>query len=141
MRPITSGMGSAPQRLEKMLAKPLSAAIGSISSTHLRNSTDLIKRIRHMDLTGKKMASFDVKSLFTNVPVDGAMEAVRKVVESVSDSDLPIKKTDYVKLVSLCAKYGCFAFGEKEYVQHRGLAMGSPPQCYYGFPLHGTTRK
>ncbi|XP_045137175.1 uncharacterized protein LOC123519735 [Portunus trituberculatus] len=100
--------------------------MGTISSAHLRNSTDLIERIRHVDLAGKKMASFDVKALFTNVPVVGAMKAVQKVIESVSESELPVNKTDYIKLVSLCVKFGCFTFGEEEFVQHRGLAMGSP---------------
>ncbi|XP_045107741.1 uncharacterized protein LOC123502642 [Portunus trituberculatus] len=132
MRPITSGIGSAPHRLAKVLAKPLSVAMGTISSAHLRNSTDLIERIRHVDLAGKKMASFDVKALFTNVPVVGAMKAVQKVIESVSESELPVNKTDYIKLVSLCVKFGCFTFGEEEFVQHRGLAMGSP-KCSYGF--------
>ncbi|XP_045108045.1 uncharacterized protein LOC123502840 [Portunus trituberculatus] len=72
------------------------------------------------------MASFDVKALFTNVPVVGAMKAVQKVIESVSESELPVNKTDYIKLVSLCVKFGCFTFDDEEFVQHRGLAMGSP---------------
>ncbi|XP_076035370.1 uncharacterized protein LOC143021647 [Oratosquilla oratoria] len=78
MRPITSGIGSAPHRLAKHLAKPLSAAIGIISNAHLHNSTDLINRFKHFDLNKKKMASYDVKALFTNVEIEGAMEVVRR---------------------------------------------------------------
>ena len=36
MRPITSGIGSAPHRLAKSLAKPLSNALGTISNTHIK---------------------------------------------------------------------------------------------------------
>ena len=35
MHPITSGIGIAPHRLAKVLAKPLSAALGVISGAHL----------------------------------------------------------------------------------------------------------
>ncbi|XP_076038446.1 uncharacterized protein LOC143023731 [Oratosquilla oratoria] len=84
MRPITSGKGSAPHRLAKHLAKPLSAAIGTISSAHLQNSTDLINRLKHLDLNKKKMASYDVKALFTNVEIEGAMKAVAKVLNQVT---------------------------------------------------------
>ncbi|XP_076065238.1 uncharacterized protein LOC143039251 [Oratosquilla oratoria] len=45
MRPITSGIGSAPHKLAKRLAKPLSGTLGSISDAHLRNSSDLIRRL------------------------------------------------------------------------------------------------
>ena len=122
MRPITSG--SAPHRLGKQLAKPLSGLLGSISSAHLKNSTDPIARFKTVDLKGKKLASYDVKTLFTNVRVDGAMEAVRRALNSISDDALPLDKSDYVKLVSLCVNFGAFEFEGKEYVQHRGLAMG-----------------
>ena len=77
MRPINSGIGSAPHRLAIIVAKPLSAALGTISDSHLRNSSDLIHRLKLINFE-EKMASFDVKSLFTNVPVEGAMNVVRK---------------------------------------------------------------
>ncbi|XP_076061606.1 uncharacterized protein LOC143037352 [Oratosquilla oratoria] len=43
MRPITNEIGSAPHKLAKILAKPLTLALGTISDTHIRNSTDLIQ--------------------------------------------------------------------------------------------------
>ncbi|XP_076037629.1 uncharacterized protein LOC143023045 [Oratosquilla oratoria] len=84
MRPITSGIGSAPHRLAKRLAKPLSNALGSISQAHLKNSTDLINRLNNVDFKGKEMASFDVKALFTSVPKEGAMEAVKEAVDKIT---------------------------------------------------------
>lgn len=126
MRPITSGIGSAPHRLAKRLAKPLSCALGSISNAHLKNSTDLIGRMKNVDLKNKKLASFDVKALFTNVPVDGALRAVEKAINNINDEDLPVPRCDYMKLVSMCIRFGAFVFNDQEYKQHRGLAMGSP---------------
>ena len=99
-------------------AKPLSGLLGSISSAHLKNSTDLIARLKTMDLKGKKLASYHVKSLFTNVPVDGTMKAVRRALNSVIDDALPLDKSDYVRLVSLCVNFGPFEFEGEEYVTH-----------------------
>ena len=127
LRPITSGIGSAPHKLAKTLAKPLTKALGSVSGTHIKNTAEMmikIKEVTHVD--GKKIASFDVKSLFTNVPVDEAIQAIKKVIEKTNDNDLPLPKDDYLNLVELCMKFGCFTYNGEEYFQHSGLAMGSP---------------
>ena len=125
MRPITSGVGSVSHRLAKCLAKPLSGKLGTVSDAHLKNSSDLIMKLKKINFADKKLASFDVKALFTNVPVGGAMSVVKRVVSNISDSDLPVNKKDYVKLVSMCVNFGSFIFNEQEYKQIRGLAMGS----------------
>ena len=126
MRPITSGIGSAPHRLAKCLAKPLSSTLGSISGAHLRNSTDLIERFKTLNFKGKKLASFDVTALFTNVCVDNALEAAKRVIANISENVLPVPRTDYIRLISLCVKFGSFKFNGSEYRQIKGLAMGSP---------------
>ena len=126
LRPITSGIGSAPHRLAKLLAKPLSKNLGAISDAHLRNSDDLIERLKNADLTDKYLASFDVKSLFTNVPVDDALRIIKSVIDRIDSDQLPLAKSDYFNLVSMCMKFGGFVFDSDEYTQHSGLAMGSP---------------
>ena len=120
------GGKSAPHRLAKILAKPLSNRLGSISSAHLKNSGDLINRFKDMDVKGKKMVSFDVRALFTNVPVDGAMAAASRTLTNASDEDLPVLKEDLLKLVSLRVSFNGFTFEDNEYQQINGLAMGSP---------------
>lgn len=50
---------------------------------------------------GKKRVSFNMKALFTNVPVKGALEAEKKVLEKYEYSDLPESKVDYWKFVSV----------------------------------------
>lgn len=34
----------------------------------------------------------------------------------MSDRDIPVKETDYIKLVSLNVNFGCFTFDSQEYV-------------------------
>ena len=63
MRRITPGIVSVPHELAKVLARPLSASLGTINDAHLRNTDDLMEHIRDVDMTAKCLASFDVKSL------------------------------------------------------------------------------
>ena len=126
MRPITSGIGSAPHRLAKTLAKPLTKALGSISAAHLRNSGDLLERLKELSFRNKKLASFDVKALFTNVPIEGAIKAIEKALAGIPNDSLPLPRKDYLALVKLCLKFNPFTFNDEEYAQRDGLAMGSP---------------
>ena len=72
------------------------------------------------------LRTFLHRDLFTNAPVQGALEAIEKVVASMDEDLLPLPKKVYVKLVALCMKFGCFPFNGEEYLQKSGLAMGSP---------------
>ncbi|XP_076041943.1 uncharacterized protein LOC143025816 [Oratosquilla oratoria] len=126
MRPITSGIGSTPHRLEKCLAKPISNTIGSISGAHLSNSSDLIRRLENLNVNDKKLASFDVTTSFTIVSINDALKAVKKVTTGIDDYIIPVPRSDYLKLVSMCVRFGYFMFNNKEFRQIRGLVMGSP---------------
>ena len=126
MRLITSGIGSAPHRLAKLLAKPLSKALGSISEAHLQNSGDLLERLKDVNFRNKRLASFDVKALFTNVPTEGAEKAIEKALSGIPENYLPLPKGDYFSLIKLCLSFSPFIFNGQEYAQIEGLAMGSP---------------
>ena len=91
LRPIISGIGSVVHQLAKVLARPLSRLLGKTSGEHLRNSNDLLERLGRIGFRNKVLASFDVKSLFTNVPCDGAMQALDEVLDPVN-SQLPLPR-------------------------------------------------
>lgn len=62
-----------------------------ISDAYLCNSAELTERLKLVNFTSKRMARFDVKALFTNIPVEGVMDGVRKALTNISESDLPIE--------------------------------------------------
>ena len=71
------------------------------------------------------MVSFDVSSLFTNVPLQDVLDfLVQKNREGLFQSDVPIDV--FVKLIELCVNNNYFAFSNKFYKQTFGVAMGSP---------------
>ena len=125
LRPIISGIGSVVHQLAKVLARPLSRLLGKTSGAHLRNSNDLLERLGRIGFRNIVLASFDVKSLFTNVPCDGAMQALDEVLDPVN-SQLPLPRADFITAVSMCVRFGSLEFNGKEFRQHHGLAMGSP---------------
>lgn len=71
----------------------------------------------------KKLASFDVKSLFT---IDGAIEAAKRALVRTDEGELPLLIDDYITLIRLCVEYGPFDFQGREYEQIQGLELGSP---------------
>jgi hypothetical protein len=125
LRPIISGIGSSPHRLAGFLANLLSPLLGSFSNSHLKHSSDLIDRLKSFNPAGHKLISFDVESLFTNVPLDVVLDFLqRKLLNSNHDFPLPIDVI--LDGIRLCVSNNCFVFNGNFYKQIFGIAMGSP---------------
>ena len=77
---------------------------------------------------GEVMVSYDVKSLFTSVPIDEAYAAIEKIVRA----DDGVKKRtgeeadEILKLLKQCRMMTNFRFRNKHYPLADGLPMGSP---------------
>ena len=125
VRPIISGIGSAPHKIARKLAKTLSPLLGKISTSHLKNSGDLINRIRDLNMENKLMASLDVTSLYTNIPVKKCLDSLNTYLnETNTKLDLP---TDtIIKLCTLVTNQCFFESQGTTYKQKFGLPMGSP---------------
>ncbi len=72
------------------------------------------------------MASLDVQSLFTNVPVNEAIDITVSQVFKDSDIVSGFKEMDLKSLLKLAAKDIVFVFNGKYYKQIDEVAMGSP---------------
>ena len=58
--------------------------------------------------------------------MESALKVLKDVVDRIDPSQLPLVKSDYLKLLTLCMRFGGFTFNSQEYIQRSGLAMGSP---------------
>ncbi|VDP81307.1 unnamed protein product [Schistosoma mattheei] len=74
------------------------------------------------------MASFDVSSLFTNVPVNRALDIIYDYLESDSDLNLrcPLDPFEVIKCLKLRLQSTLFIFRGNLYKQKEGITMGSP---------------
>ena len=95
----------------------------------MKNSTDFAQRISQLSLRESDiMASFDIVSLFTRIPVDEALQVIRELLlrdETLTDRTT-IPTPDLCHLIELCLKSTYFKFGDSYYEQTEGAAMGSP---------------
>ena len=125
MRPIVSFCGSPTYQLSKHLTnilKPLTD-----KSRHKLQSTDnfidAIKTIQIPD--DHKLVSFDVKSLFTSIPLQLALDCTKTAINK-SHYQPPLPTDDLMDLLHLCLTSTYFQYNGKHYKQLDGTAMGSP---------------
>ena len=75
---------------------------------------------------GYKMVSFDVVSLFTNVPLDETIDIIIKRIYDKKEINTDIPKKEMRELLYLCTKNAHFTLNNKTYLQVDGVAMDSP---------------
>jgi len=68
------------------------------------------------------IVSYDVKSLFTNIPVK---ETIDHILTIVPEEDLPFSKAVLKSLLLLACTKILFSFDQKLYTQEEGMCMGS----------------
>ena len=72
------------------------------------------------------MVSFDVKSLFTSVPLDYTIDIIMKRTFEDHEITTIFTKSEIKKLLTLCTKNVHFPFKNEIYIQLDGVAMSSP---------------
>ena len=69
--------------------------------------------------------SFDVKSLFTSIPLQLALQCTETAIQQ-STIELLLPTADIMDLLNLCLTLTHFQYNGKHYKQLHGTAMGSP---------------
>ena len=69
--------------------------------------------------------SFDVKSLFTSIPRQLALDCTQNAVKN-SNVELPLRKTDILDLLNLCLTSTYFQYIGKHYKKLHGTGIGTP---------------
>ena len=100
LRPIVSFSSSPTYELSKNLARILKP-LTEQSSHRLINSREFVTKINNVILgEDHELVSFDVKSLFTSIPLELAIESVKEALANYSD-ELPIPKEGVIDLLTL----------------------------------------
>ena len=107
------------------------------SPHHVQNNQEFLKQLEDIKMGPDDIIiSYDVKALFTSVPIKPALKIIQKLLEE--DQTLPQRTTMTVNnitcLLEFCLTSTYFTFQEKFYEQVEGAAMGSPisPSLYGG---------
>lgn len=123
-----SAVGSATYDLAKFVSKILTP-YQKDSPSLIVNTSHFIDQVKNTVVDeNERLVSFDVKSLFTSVPVQTALDAIRETL----DADVTFSETHnisvdtIVRLLRVCLDHTHFQFGDQHYELSDGLAMGSP---------------
>ena len=128
LRPIVSSIGAARYETARELAKILKPLVGK-SIYHVHNTQDFIQQIKDIKLQEDQcMVSFDVKALFTSVPIKPAINTIKKLLEEDPQlhkrTSLSVKIT--TRLLEYCLTSTYLIFQGRFYEQQEGAAIGSP---------------
>ena len=128
-RPILSAIGTYNYKIAKFLV-PILQPFTSGPYT-VKDSFSFVKEITsfHTD-SDCVMASFDVSSLFTNVPLNECVniccDLLFKDSDLISFNECKFTREQFHKLLNLAVKDNHFIFNGQLYEQIDGVAMGSP---------------
>ncbi|KFD50757.1 hypothetical protein M513_08413 [Trichuris suis] len=95
----------------------------------MKNNREFCAEIKMITLsTSDILVSYDVKGLFTSIPMDITLNALENVLDkdSTLSQRTSLKPFHVKKLVSFCMKEAnYFRFGEQCFIQNSGSPMGS----------------
>ena len=125
MRPIVSFCGSPTYQLSKYLTTILQPLTDK-SRRKLQSTENFIDAIKTVQIRDDyKLVSFDVKSLFTSIPLQLALHCTETAIQQ-STVKLPLPTEDIMDLLNICLTSTYFQYNGKHYKQLHGTAMGSP---------------
>ena len=128
-RPILSAIGTFNYKIAKFLVPILQPL--TLRSYTVKDSFSFVKEITSLHIDSDcVMASFDVNSLFTNVPlsecVDLCCDLLFKDTDLVSYNECKFTREQFRKLLNFAVNDNHFIFNNQLYDQIDGVAMGSP---------------
>ena len=124
LRPILAAYNLPSYRLAKFLV-PMLSHLTSNNYT-INNSAEFANYIIQQD-PNHFFVSYDVQSLFTNVPVQETISIILdKLYETEDSMYCGFNRADFHSLLNLAVNDIYFIFNKQLYKQKDGMAMGSP---------------
>ena len=125
LRPVLSMPGSPYFNVAEKVSEWLSIIPESKNQCNSKKISDQLRDLKLEE--DEILISFDVVSLYTNVPVAEAMQEAADRLCSGEFETPPISKETFMKLLKMSSTNVVMATHDGYYVQKDGLAMGSPP--------------
>jgi len=125
VRPVLSMPGSAYHPIAEQVAEWLE----TVPECKINSSTKSISdKLKHIELAeDEELVSFDVSSLYTNVPVIESINVCAELLFRDSMKKPPVDKSTFIQLAKIASCDVIMSTHNGFYRQSDGLAMGSPP--------------
>ena len=128
LRPIVASRGGPTYNTAKHLTKILQPLVGN-TPHHVSNSDQFVQHIQNLNLRPSDiMVSFDVVSLFTNVPTgEACLIAKERLTNDPTLCERTALSPDQIHdLLLTCVSSSSFRWRDKFFEQSTGTSMGSP---------------
>ena len=126
MRPVLSMPGSAYHKVAVKVAEWLSVVPECRINASTKSISDSLKEIVLEE--DEEVISFDVKSLYTNVPVKEAIQVCTELLYNMPEEKRPpVDRETFATLTEIASCNVIMLTHDGYYKQKDGLAMGSPP--------------
>jgi len=126
LKPIISVVQTYNYKLAKYLDEILKPKVDQ--TYMLKDTFDFVNRVAEIDHgVDRYMVSFDVESLFTNIPTVETIEIILKLVYTKNTKYFhDLRKNELRELLLIRTTQSHFKFNKSYYEQIDGVAMGSP---------------
>ena len=131
-RPIISASGSMTENIGLFVENFL-REIANQHSTYLQDTPDFLRQIEALNKKEKLppnaiLVTVDVTALYTNIPQNEGLDAVKEALEENSNDDI---NKFIIKMLEIVLKHNIFEFNKELFIQLIGTAMGSRPAPSY----------
>lgn len=128
MRPIVSSIDAPPYKIAKEVVAEL-RMLPPPPGLFVKNTYDFVDRLKDIILQEDEiLVSFDVESLYPNVPIPEALQILNNWLGSC---DIPDEKADILfRATKFCMEQNEFQFNNEFFKQTFGANMGNPLSCF-----------
>ena len=123
LRPIVSSIGTFNYNLARFLCDLLSPLVPNDYSG--QDTFSFVSQIKNANLSKKFLVSYDVTSLFTNIPLQETIDIAINLIFN-HNPNLNITKKELKKLFLFATSQTHFIFNSKFYNQIDAVVVGSP---------------
>ena len=126
-RPICNSKGTPTEIISQRIDEQLQPLVKKLPS-YIQDSSDFLRKIEeinetHTLPTNTLLCTWDVKSLYTNIPKEGGKEACEYFLHTNKISLYVINTI--MKFIELILNCNLFRFGNSYFIQREGTAMGT----------------
>ena len=126
IRPIVSNIGGPFERIGWLLQRILQPLTKHVAA-HLESTSSFLDKLEMANLNpcNNQILSFDVISLYTNVPISEAIEVACDYTTEYKPETFNLTVVHIKKFLNIILHNNVFSFDDKVFKQKEGLAMGS----------------
>ena len=124
LRPILSACNTPNYNIAKYLVKLLTPL--TTNQFTIKNSYTFAQNITNISSHNRTMHSFDIESLFTNIPLTETIDICLDKIFSNTNTFHNFTRKQFKTLLELATKETYFIFNNNTFQQIDGVAMGSP---------------